>query len=81
MPLLIVCPDCDDGIRWVSRHGGNDPDVSPVRCDRCDGEGEVPLCCDGCPDPEAVGWFAGFKWCQSCLDEQKADVLYVEEDV
>jgi hypothetical protein len=38
------------------------------------------LCCDGCPDPEAVEWFDGYKWCARCAAEQKADALLVEED-
>ena len=79
MTLLILCPHCEEGTRYVSRRGGNDPNVSPEFCETCDGEGEVALCCDGCRE-DAVDWFAGFKWCQDCLDEQKADALYMEED-
>lgn len=78
-PLTAICPHCEDGTRWVSRRGGNDPDVSPEYCEACDGEGEVTLCCDGCSDPEAVGWFAGFKWCGNCLEEQMADALCAGE--
>jgi len=80
-PLTITCPDCEDGIRWTSCYGGNDPDVWRVgTCETCDGEGVVPLCCDGCPNPEAVEWFQGYKLCARCAAEQKADALECGED-
>ncbi len=80
--LTVICPDCEDGVRWESRWAGNDPDVLCVGpCETCGGDGVVPLCCDGCSDPEAVEWFAGFKWCQTCAAEQKADALVCGEDV
>lgn len=37
----LECPDCESGRRWVSKHGGNDPDVRDVRCERCDGSGKL----------------------------------------
>ena len=58
----LQCPDCEDGTRWVSRHGGNDPDVWAVECESCNGSGnrrcESVGCGNGwrsqCPD-DAVG--------------------------
>ena len=35
----LPCPDCEDGTRWVSRYGGNDPDVWARQCESCDGDG------------------------------------------
>ncbi len=52
-PLTKPCPDCEDGTIWRSKYGGNDPDVWPVRCERCDGTGELPVTCEGwqCHEP------------------------------
>jgi hypothetical protein len=48
-PLTVECEHCEDGIRWTSRYGGNDPDVWPVgRCETCDGTGQVELRCALC---------------------------------
>ena len=80
-PLTIACDRCEDGTRWTSRFGGNDPDVWPVgRCETCDGTGLRTLCCDGCSDPEAVEWFQGGKWCAACAIIAKEDALVAGED-
>lgn len=51
-PTGYPCPYCEDGIRWTSRYGGNDPDVWPVGpCDMCDGTGE--RVCDECGERPA----------------------------
>ena len=42
------CPHCEDGTKWVSRYGGNDPDVWAVECDDCDGGGNVRCDEPGC---------------------------------
>jgi len=37
----IPCEHCEDGRRWVSRYGGNDPDVWDAGpCPVCSGTGE-----------------------------------------
>lgn len=37
------CPRCHgEGKIWVSRYGGNDPDVWPNVCPDCQGTGVVP---------------------------------------
>lgn len=53
LTLTRECPDCEEGRRYVSKWGGNDPDVWTVRCDRCDGTGELMLWCEGwkCHEP------------------------------
>jgi hypothetical protein len=35
----VVCQSCEDGRQWVSRYGGNDPDVWARECPDCGGEG------------------------------------------
>ena len=46
-PLTIICPHCEQGTRWTSRYGGNDPDVWRVGpCETCDATGIVTLLCD-----------------------------------
>jgi hypothetical protein len=80
MPLTIICPACDDGWRWTSRYGGNDPDVWRAGpCLTCEGDQEITLCCDTCDD-DAEEWFQGHKFCASCCVEQKTDVLEMRED-
>ena len=38
----LQCQNCEDGLVWTSRHGGNDPDVRfDGNCEECDGEGNV----------------------------------------
>lgn len=59
------CPHCEDGTRWVSRHGGNDPDVWPVPCEECDGAGNVRCDEPGCPEI-ATRWSAYAE--QNCCD-------------
>lgn len=80
MPLTTPCPDCDDGLRYVSRHGGNDPDVRVEGpCHTCNGAEVVTLCCDGC-DNNADEWFLGHKFCAACLANEKSEALVVGED-
>ena len=77
--LTRICDDCEDGTRWVSRHGGLDPDVWPVRCDACDGAGEVVRECEGwlCHRPATVlvafpdG--ASEPYCDACAVEMRAE--------
>lgn len=45
-PILTnrECSRCDgEGKIWVSRHGGNDPDVCGKKCPGCDGAGVVEV--------------------------------------
>jgi len=79
MPLTVVCPICEDGVRWIPMRGGLDPDVRVETCDYCGGSGEHTLCCDSCDD-DAEEWFQGHKFCAGCYVEQKTDALYVGED-
>ena len=44
-PLILPCPHCEDGTRWVSRYGGNDPDVWATQCPECDGAGQDTIQC------------------------------------
>jgi hypothetical protein len=78
--LITPCPDCEDGIRWISKLGGNDPVVSPRACEYCEGTGEKTLFCEGfgC-DADAAEFFQGYAWCSACLVEQKQDALWVGE--
>ena len=76
VPLTKECPDCEDGTRWTSRYGGNDPDVWPAGpCETCDGTGILTLYCDACDRPEAVEWVGAHRFCASCLAEQRADAI------
>lgn len=52
-PLVLPCPHCEDGTRWVSRYGGNDPDTWATKCLECDGTGNQEFLCDYqlCPEP------------------------------
>lgn len=59
---IATCPDCEDGTRWVSRHGGNDPDVRALRCETCDGTGEIEVRCECCGEL-AAGVFDGARYC------------------
>ena len=78
VPLTKECPDCEDGIRYTSKYGGNDPDVwADGPCETCDGSGIITLCCDTCSDHDAVAWFDGNKFCAVCLAEQRADAIEV----
>jgi hypothetical protein len=75
--LFRECPHCEDGIKYTSRNGGNDPDVwSTGACETCDGTGTLPLKCEGfrC-DADAVGTFDDANWCPKCLAEQRADAI------
>lgn len=65
-PIVCACEHCEDGIRWTSRFGGNDPDVSPSHCDDCDGTGERIVMCDACPDTLATEFHDGQWWCDVC---------------
>lgn len=80
-PLTRACPHCEDGTKWKSRYGGNDPDVWPVRCDECDGTGDEDIICEGwkCRAP-ATEWFQGLAWCPACAAEQKRDAFSADED-
>ena len=73
--LTAICRHCaGEGREIRSRYGGNDPDTWDAGpCEPCDATGYEVLCCDGCPDLEAVEWFDGYKWCAKCATEQKAD--------
>jgi hypothetical protein len=79
-PLTLVCDRCEDGTRWTSRHGGNDPDVWPIgRCETCDGTGLVPIHCEACWEP-AVRVFEGNPLCMAHFEEWSADALSMAED-
>jgi hypothetical protein len=77
--LFRICNTCEAGTRWVSRHGGLDPDARPVRCDACDGTGEVVRYCEGwlCHRPANVlitfpdG--ASEPYCDACAVEMRAE--------
>lgn len=79
-PFLVQCPHCEDGICYISRYGGNDPDVWRVGlCETCEGSGGVPLRCEDCGE-DATSLFLGRPFCEPCVAVQKADALVVGED-
>jgi hypothetical protein len=81
-PLTIICTSCaGEGSIFISRYGGNDPDVWDAGpCELCDATGHTFLCCDCCPNPEATEWFQSLALCATCAAEQKADALSMAED-
>jgi len=82
MTLHVTCHDCEDGFRYIPRLGGNDPDVRRVRCEYCDGEGEISLQCEasGCPR-DATERLEGVAFCGACAAVERADAFWVVEDV
>jgi hypothetical protein len=62
----IPCPHCEDGLRWVSRYGGNDPNVWSVECEDCEGTG-VSIC--GCYERRGTNLFV----CREVATEQTED--------
>jgi hypothetical protein len=78
-PLTRICNACEAGTRWVSRHGGLDPDVWPVRCDACDGTGTLVRECEGwlCHRPAtmlvAFPDGASEPYCDTCAVEMRAE--------
>jgi hypothetical protein len=74
--LTKECPHCEEGIIWRSRYGGNDPDTRPVGCEQCDGEGNMPIYCEGWHkdgDHEAVEIVDGMPACAVHAAEWKAE--------
>ena len=75
-PLTVECPDCEDGTRWTSRYGGNDPDVWRTGpCDRCDQTGQAILECNHCGNADAIEWFEGDPLCAACATIAREEVL------
>jgi hypothetical protein len=75
--IFIPCEDCEDGIRWTSRRGGNDPDVWAVDCETCGGRGGIEAWCDLCAAPathEVTDWHGdeGY-YCDACHAEVTND--------
>jgi hypothetical protein len=52
----LPCPDCEEGMRETSRHGGNDPDTWLIRCETCDGAGIARCHAPGCRDTATHAW-------------------------
>jgi len=86
----IPCPHCEDGLRWVSRYGGNDPDVWSVECEDCEGTGVVT--CGWCDVVNHNRFFCredavehtddgpmcaahALKWHKNLLDEHDEDAI------
>jgi hypothetical protein len=55
---MIPCEHCEDGVLWVSRCGGLDPDVTPEECTECYG-GNARCCEIGCPEHATTVWREG----------------------
>jgi len=72
--LTAECPHCEDGTVWRSRHGGNDPDVWAVRCEECDGTGEVVVSCECCREA-ASERFDGLMLCAAHAAEARAEAM------
>jgi hypothetical protein len=79
MTLPTPCPDCEDGLVWRSKYGGNDPDVWAVTCDRCHGDGEIPLHCEGCRE-DATEFVGRLALCPVHAADAKTDVFEINED-
>jgi hypothetical protein len=77
--LTIDCPHCEDGVGFKSRHGGNDPDVWAVRCEECDGTGEVVVSCECCREA-ASERFDGLMLCAAHAAEQRAEAADAQLD-
>jgi hypothetical protein len=78
--VRVECEHCEDGIRWTSRYGGNDPDVWPVgRCETCDGTGRVEVVCEWCGDHGATDLLEGRPYHLECAEEVLADMYRVIE--
>lgn len=75
MNLTRSCPECEGGVIWRSRYGGNDPDVWPVRCRECDGTGERSVGCEGwrCHS-DAAEHVAGVPYCRVCAEQLRAEL-------
>ena len=77
--LFRVCEACEDGIKYKSRYGGNDPDTWPTRCDACDGEGTLVRYCEGWLCQKAAAVLITFPcgasepYCDACAVEMRAE--------
>jgi hypothetical protein len=79
-PLTVECEHCEDGIRWTSRYGGNDPDVWRVGpCETCDGTGRAEVVCEWCGDHGATDLLEGRPYHLECAEEVLADMYRVIE--
>ena len=47
MTILTLRCACEDGVVYMSRYGGNDPDTWPALCQACGGSGEITRFCEG----------------------------------
>lgn len=70
--MKIACEACEDGTVWVSRHGGNDPDVWATECADCCGRGTVTAYCENCDRDARIAYVWDGKrhyWCEPCYKE------------
>jgi hypothetical protein len=79
---ITECPDCEDGTRWTSRYGGNDPDVWRTGpCETCDGTGQVEVCCALCGEYGATDRVGDEVFHLDCAEEVLADMHHVLEEL
>lgn len=78
--LMCECKDCHgEGKVYRSRYGGNDPDVTVIRCDTCAGDGEYVVFCEGlvctAPAEELVTFPCGSiePYCHRCAVTARED--------
>ena len=77
-PLTTICRDCEDGTRWTSRHGGNDPDVwSTGACETCDGTGIQQVCCEACGEYGADTYHEDLPMHEACAKRASVDDAFV----
>ena len=70
--MKITCDACEDGTVWVSRHGGNDPDVYATACFFCRGLGKVKVYCESCDGDACIAYVWDGKkhyWCEPCYKD------------
>lgn len=80
-PLTVACPHCEQGTRWTSRYGGNDPDVWRVGpCETCDGTGYREICCELCGEYGATEMFQSLPFHTKCATEEKRNAFECGED-
>ena len=71
--LMSECRECS-GAGMRTHDHPNDPWARVFECEECHGEGLVIQDCQCCQD-QATEVFDGLSLCESCAEEQRADML------
>jgi len=72
--LLVECERCEDGTRFA----GNSP-AGGVRCEACDGTGQVEVVCELCGEYGATDLLEGRPYHLGCAEEVLSDMHRVLE--